>query len=384
MAMENLYWAALTTINGLGSARMRRLKEVFGDIKSIWSASLDDLLLSKVAPRTVMEELVQMRDSDCVERLAQQLSKYQINICRQEDEFYPEMLQDIYNPPFLLFYQGRMQKQEHCIAIVGSRHCTAYGKQVAQWLGEELTQQDFTIVSGAAKGIDTNAHNGALKIGRTIAVVGTGLDIIYPSSNAKLMSDILDNDGAIISQFPPGTQPLPGNFPARNQIIAGLSKGTIVVEAAAKSGSLITAEFSLAQGRDVFAIPGNIYATTSIGCHKLIQDGAKLVYRIEDILEEYGLDDSTPMEVSATTMQSLHDTIDGAANSIASTSKQIASLSADEQLICKTLEYGKAISTDELICRLRGQVSNISFILLQLKLQGLIIEGPINHFRLNV
>jgi len=201
---------------------------------------------------------------------------------------YPEMLRNIDDPPLYFFMKGHIAPEDSkAIAIVGTRRPTIYGKRVAEWLASELSLAGFTIVSGLARGIDSIAHRASLQVGgRTIAVLGCGIDVVYPRENSRLLSEIVEK-GYVISEFPLGTGPEKKNFPKRNRLISGLSLGTVVVEAAEKSGSLITARFALEQGREVFAVPGNINSEMSKGTNNLIREGAKLVAKTEDILEEF-------------------------------------------------------------------------------------------------
>ena len=211
----------------------------------------------------------------------------EINI---ENEFYPQQLKNIYNPPNKIYVLGNKEiLKESGIAIVGARRATEYGKKVAFKFSKELSASGINIISGLAVGIDTYAHLGSLQqecIGKTIGVLGSGLDVIYPKQNINLAKEILKRGGCIISEYPLGTKPEKIHFPQRNRIISGLSKGVLVVEASEKSGSLITADFALEQGKDVFAIPGDIWKLTSIGTNSLIKQGAKLVNDYVDILEE--------------------------------------------------------------------------------------------------
>lgn len=209
-----------------------------------------------------------------------------------EDREYPQVLKKIANPPKSLFIKGKLYPKEKCFAIVGTRKCTGYGKEIAKELAYDLAQAGFTIVSGFAFGIDTAAHLGALEAEkRTIAVLGTGLDeqSIYPQRNRNLVREILEKGGALISEYPPGTPGSKFTFPQRNRIIAGISLGILVVEAQGKSGALITAHWAKQQGKKIFAVPGNINALTSKGPHLLIKEGAKLVETVEDILKEFDL-----------------------------------------------------------------------------------------------
>jgi DNA processing protein len=212
-----------------------------------------------------------------------------ITVVTIADPEYPSLLREIHNPPAVLYLKGKLQHDATpTVAIVGSRRATHYGKTVADKLALALADAGIIVVSGLARGIDTTAHQGALKAGNTYAVLGSGLDIIYPNENVKL-AQAISEQGALISEYPLGTPPDARHFPARNRIISGLSLGTVVIEAQETSGSLITADFALEQNREVFAVPGSIMAPTSRGCHRLLKQGAKLVENVEDILEEIGL-----------------------------------------------------------------------------------------------
>ncbi|HHT63914.1 MAG: DNA-processing protein DprA [Bacillota bacterium] len=225
---------------------------------------------------------------DQVELLFEKFLKSEAKVTTFYDEEYPSLLKNIYDPPFVLFYRGRMPKAENiCIGMVGSRKATAYGRLMAETLARDLAGKGIWVVSGMARGIDTYSHQGCLKAGgMTVAVLGSGIDVVYPRENKSLYEQIIAS-GLVISEFPLGTPPLPQHFPARNRIISGMSRGVIVVEAAEKSGSLITVDFALEQGRDVFALPGPVTSPLSRGTHKLIRQGAKLVENANDILEEY-------------------------------------------------------------------------------------------------
>ncbi len=390
--MKNIFWAALHLVPLFGSATLRQLQSYFGDGETVWHASKDDLQKSKCLGAKRLSELIEFRKRFAIEQLEQDLKKYAVNICVETDNEYPKMLKEIFDPPFIFYYQGKLLSTDLCLGIVGSRLTTPYGKQVASSLAFKLAKAGFTIVSGAAKGIDTQAHIGALRAKmRTIAVLGCGLDIAYPAENKSLLRHIAQN-GAVISEYPLKTLPLSGHFPARNRIINGLSKGIIVVEAAKKSGSLITAELALSEGRDVFAVPGNIYSTNSQGCHKLIQQGAKLVASAEDIIEEYQsyqtneavetakkddfVEQSSLLDASSVQMNEQNDDSKELADA------KVMQMNADEKAVYEILSssVNEAKSTDEIIYKLRINVSNIAFILLQMKLKGLIAETSPNCY----
>ncbi|MBQ1622586.1 MAG: DNA-processing protein DprA, partial [Selenomonas sp.] len=267
---------------------------------------------------------------------------------------YPESLAAIYQPPLVLYVRGSLPSDAEGLGIVGARRFSRYGEGIAEKLGEELAASGFCVVSGAARGIDSAAHRGALRTGCTVAVLGCGVDIAYPAENRRLLADIVASGGAILSEYAPGTPPLPAFFPARNRIISGLSKGVIVVEAAERSGSLITAQLALDEGRDVFAVPGSIYSPTSQGCHRLIQQGAKLVTSVRDVLEEYGRE---PMPR-------------------APRKRKDADLSGEERALYQVLSYEHPLSIDEIIASLKdGDPARLSFLLLGLELKGLVIEN---------
>ena len=215
------------------------------------------------------------------------LGKNNINVLNISGKFYPKLLREIFYPPPVLFYKGnQILKSDYLLAIVGTRKCSAYGKDVARYISRQLSKIGITIVSGMASGIDYWAQKAALEEkGSSIGILGCGIDIIYPPENKDLYSQLMDT-GSLLTEFFPGTPPLKSNFPARNRIISGMSMGVVVIEAGIKSGALITGEFALNQNREVFAIPGSIFNSESQGCHKLIKNGAKLVENIDDILEE--------------------------------------------------------------------------------------------------
>ena len=220
------------------------------------------------------------------------MQKYNIDIVGIEDKEYPSLLKEIDNPPICIYIIGRKDiLNEANIAIVGSRDATEYGKYVAKDFAHKLCCNGFNVVSGLARGIDSYAHIGAINAkGKTIAVLGNGLDTIFPKENKKIAEEIINLGGCIISEYPLGTKPLRENFPARNRIISGLCNGVLVVEAKPKSGTMITVDFALEQGRDVFVIPGNIDSVNSIGTNELIRQGAKLVTNPEEIIEEYKIE----------------------------------------------------------------------------------------------
>lgn len=354
--MEGFYTASLQKASGIGVAATNALIKHFGTAKGAWEAKTAELTEVTGFSETQREALAELKakEPSLPEKIAEECAKKKISVCTINDEEYPLMLKEIFRPPLVLFYRGELAADFLGIAIVGARKATPYGKSVAEKLAEDLAREGAVVVSGAAYGIDSAAHKGALEAGRTIAVLGCGVDIAYPASNKNLLDKIADS-GAVVSEYLPGTKPIASFFPARNRIISGLSRGTLVVEAAERSGSLITAEMALSEGRDVFSVPGSIFSELSRGTNKLIQNGAKLVQSADDILSEYGITQTSEGE-----KQSLFSP---------------AELTKEEAEIYKVLSYDNALPVDEIIYKLNGRdVSNVAFQLLQMELKGIIKE----------
>ncbi len=291
------HWIALNMIPGVGGATFRRLVKFFGSPENALNASLNDLSRIRGLTPSVCESIVQHRGRIPIEREIDAIERYGCKVITIQDESYPANLKAIYDPPQVLYVKGELLPGDSfSVSVVGTRSASSYGKTVAEKLSNHLAARGVTVVSGMAYGIDTAAHKGALSAsGRTIAVMGNGLDVVYPSRNAGLFEEIVSS-GAAISEFSMGTQPLKSNFPRRNRLISGLSLGTLVVEAPERSGALITADCALEQGREVFAVPGQILSEMSSGTHSLIKQGAKLVESVEDILEELPSHALLPME----------------------------------------------------------------------------------------
>jgi len=280
-------WLALSQIPGLGNEGLRRLLQAFGSPESVLQASVSSLSkhVKPAVARAIAEEVAESVLAPVAAWLDDPLNR----ILTIADPEYPQSLLNTADPPLLLFVKGRLDLLgKRSLAVVGSRNATAQGLRDAEAFAKSASGAGLCVVSGMAHGIDTAAHLGGLQgSGSSIAVVGTGLDKVYPAANRELAPRLAEG-GAIISEFPLGTPPLAANFPRRNRIISGLSLGCLVVEASLQSGSLITARIALEQGREVFAIPGSIHSPQSKGCHALIKQGAKLVENAQDILEELG------------------------------------------------------------------------------------------------
>lgn len=285
---ERAYWIALQQLEKVGSAVLVRLVNYFGSPRAVWEASPEELEGVPGLKGEIAAVIVEGRQAVDPGRLWEKIRELGLTMITIEDDIYPLSLREIPGPPAVLYLAGDpAYLHRHALAVVGTRRATAYGQRMASEIAADLARAGFGVVSGMARGIDTAAHRGALRAGGwTVAVLGSGLDIIYPPENKGLAAEITAH-GVVISEFPPGTMPLPGNFPRRNRLISGLSLGTVVVEAGEKSGALITADLALDQGKDVFAVPGPVTSHASRGTNKLIKQGAKLVENVNDILEEY-------------------------------------------------------------------------------------------------
>ena len=356
---DRWYLAALLQCRQMGSVRMRRLCAAVSDMRTIWSMNVGDLRETGALTEALAEALAR-HSAMHPERPAQireDCMRLNMGLITIDDADYPVVLREIFDPPLVLYYRGTLVPDARRISMVGARKFTAYGEAAAMEFAERLAAAGVTVVSGAARGIDTRAHRGALRGGRTVAVLGCGVDIAYPSENRRLLAQIVEMGGAVISEYAPGTQPLPVFFPARNRIISGLSEGTLVIEAAQRSGSLITAEMALSEGRDVYAVPGSIYSPQSGGCHNLIRAGARLVESPQEILEEMRLVE--PPRRSAREQ-----------------------LTPEEARIYQVLSFDHALSMDEILDSMpEHDGANIPLRLLQMQLKGIITENEMHAYR---
>jgi DNA processing protein len=282
-------WVELNMTPGIGPRAAARLLERFGSAEAVYSATRTELEQLRLAPEAI-DSIISRALRSTAEGEIAAVRKLGGDILLLDDGVYPSSLREIYDPPIVLYVKGAWAEclDQPCIGVVGSRKCSTYGQNAAMMLARDLAQRGLTVISGFARGIDAAAHRGALEAGgRTVAVLGTGIDEVYPRDHKKLAEEILASGGAVVSQFPLGTPPVSENFPYRNRIISGLSLGIVVVEAAENSGSLITARLAMEQSREVFAVPGNITSRNSFGTNYLIKGaGAKLVQQWQDIAEE--------------------------------------------------------------------------------------------------
>jgi DNA processing protein len=284
------YWASLALVPGIKTEHWQKINACFSNPKEAWESRRGDLLSAGLSGKWI-ENFFDAKGKINPKKVEESLIRNKISIIKKTDASYPQQLKEIYHPPFLLYVKGNLlESDENSIAIVGSRKGTDYGKRATFEIAKELTNNNITVVSGLALGLDTEAHKGAIaEGGRTIAVLANGLDQIYPTSNTSLAHQIIKN-GCLISEQPLGTPALKHNFPARNRIISGLSQGVLITEAGENSGTLHTASFALEQNRQIYAIPGPIYNPLAKGPNNLLKNGAKAVTCAQDILEDFGIE----------------------------------------------------------------------------------------------
>lgn len=350
---DKLYAAALISIPGLGGKSIRGLMKVYGSARSIWEASCHDWPHHVQLPRTAVAAMEKYKKQYDWDESVKRLHRHQTRVVTLWDDEYPLLLSQTFNPPPVLFYQGDFSLSPKIMAVVGSRKATAYGLSAARDLSGDMARNGIVVVSGGARGIDTRAHRGALSAqGKTIAVVANGLDTCYPPENSRLFQEIVDAGGAVVSEFPFGVRPLPQHFPARNRIIAGLARGVVVIEAAVRSGSLITADFALEEGRDVFAVPGSIYSAMSKGTNSLLQKGAALLTGVQDILDEYAWGAEKREQT-----------------------KVLTALTLEESAILSIMPKDEVLSVEDIIGRTGLTASAVTTSILQLQLQGLVEDS---------
>lgn len=357
---ERTFWLALHRTKGLGPVGQAKLLDAFPSIKQIFSADAHTLKTFGLNEKTITS--IGKPDWKNIEADLAWLDKPGHHLVTIGSPEYPTLLGEIPDPPIILFAHGCLEILKTIqIGVVGSRNPDAAGKKIADEFARELTHAGATVTSGLALGIDSCSHEGALSAnGHTIAVTGNGLDMIYPARNKALAEKIVER-GILVSEFTPGTKPIPANFPRRNRIISGMSTGVLVVQAALRSGSLITARYAMEQGREVFAIPGSIHNPMAKGCHALIKQGAKLVESVNDIIEELGS--------LATVVIDENRSINNAANNDLGEEE----LDADYKVLLDSLAYDP-ISIDRLIELTGLTTDSVSSMLLILELRGLVVS----------
>ncbi len=340
---------ALNAHPKIGSQTIKKVLAAFPDLEKMWQRAEPEILRN-FEPK-IADLVIEARSQFDPERELERLKKYDIGYITMSDKDYPDLLNEVHDCPAVLYVKGNIAALKMpSIAIVGSRRYTSYGKRVARQLAASCVEAGLSVVSGLALGIDGEAHRAVVENGGiTVGVLACGVDKIYPGSHTELAREIIKSGGAIISEQPPGTEAFKQNFPARNRIIAGLSLGTLVIEAAEKSGALITAYCALEYNREVLAVPGNIDSEFSKGCNLLIQKGAKLVAKIEDVLEEFNLE----------------------ARKVESRVKAMAPLTEDEDRIITLLGSGER-HVDELVSETRVNIIALNSALTTLEMKGMI------------
>lgn len=367
-------WIALNLVRGIGPRTANQLLSRFGSPAGVFAASRLALQKEGLKPDTLQE----LKDSAILEKAnaeIERLEKLNAQVITLEDDEYPDLLREIHDPPIALYVRGDLQKamERPALAVVGSRRCSTYGVNVAESLSRDLASHGLTIVSGLARGIDAGAHRGTLEAGgQTIAVVGTGLETTYPKEHRKLEEQIIAN-GAVISEFPLGTPPLPQNFPYRNRILSGLCFGVLIVEASEHSGSLITARLAYEQGREVFAVPGNITSQTSFGPNFLIKDGAKLVQIWRDVVDEL------PREAKEKLFGIERPVAPNASSNVQPIFEAVA-LSDDERKILDILSMDVPAHVDQLLISSEMNSSDLMNALLGLEMKDRIRQLPGKSF----
>ena len=364
-------WISLNMTPQIGPRAATKLLEKFGSAENVYHARRSELESLRLKPESI-ESILKREFHEKAEEELSKVREIGGDVLNLDDGSYPFLLREISDPPITLYVKGDWQAcfDAPCVAVVGSRRCSTYGENASQMLSRDLAANGICIVSGLARGIDSAAHRGAIQAkGRTIAVMGTGIGQVYPKENVRLVDEILDAGGAVVSQFPLETPPIPENFPYRNRIISGLSLGVLLVEASERSGSLITARLAMEQNREVMAVPGNITSKNSFGTNYLIKSGAKLVQQWQDVVSEL------PIEISAAILPPV---IEG--KNVEKQSKQSelvpAGLSADERKIWQMLSADEATHIDVLLEESGLSFGDLSAALLGLEMRELVRMLP--------
>ncbi len=359
--MDHYYWFALKSVPFVGNVTFRKLLERFETPERVLKSSMAELSQAKGISSTVAASIASHDYARIAEQECESVARHGVKVVDFLAAQYPKILLQISDPPPFLYVKGTLCGIENTVAIVGSRRASTYGLMTTERLAGELAVNGVTVVSGMARGVDTAAHRGALRAsGRSIGVLGCGIDVTYPPENRSLFAE-MEEKGALVSEFPMGTTPLAENFPRRNRIISGMSQGVLVVEAVQNSGSLITARYALDQGREIFAIPGNINSSGSRGTNQLIKQGAKLVEEVGDILEELHLPKATASQIPLPPPFSL----------------------TPQEAGIFTMLAESPLHIDDVIVRSELTVSDVSATLLRLELKGAVVQLPGKFFALN-
>lgn len=362
-------WLWLISTQNIGAKRAIDLYDYFGSIDAVYeNDNISEYMKIKGINMDTATRMVTDKDLKKYDRIIDKMYNESINYITMDDKYYPSALMDTYDYPPVLFYKGKnlFMEDNPMISMVGTRRASNYGMNVAKQFAREFSNNGLDVVSGMAIGIDTYAHKGALEgMGDTIAVLGCGVDKVYPKSNAKIYDEIIEGRGMVVSEYLPGTEPLSHHFPARNRIISGLSQGTVVIEASFKSGSLITARYANEQGREVYAVPGNITSRVCEGSNSLLKDGAKIILSANDVLEDLYYILKRPVMHKVTEIIKEEDFYDDILNKY--------NLTKEEKLICELIRDGD--NTADLISRkLSKEINFINSTLTMLEIRGIVIS----------
>ena len=388
---DTIYIAGLQSLYNVGATHVRRFIEDFGSPYDAWDAvkKVENLKPYTHIPNADKRAIASSAKDEKLDYIIHKIDEYKMDVTTFLDKDFPSILNHIYNPPAILFMRGNralLDKRLNRIALVGARRCSLYGRNVARMLGKELGKYSAIIVSGGARGIDTHGHEGVLASqGYGIVVMGCGLDIVYPRENTKLFDRILQNNGLLVSEYPPGTPPSAKHFPARNRIISGLSRGVIVVEAKASSGSLITADMAVSEGRDVFVVPCNLLDHTADGNKFLMRNGAFVLTGYEDIVKEYHL---TLRDMFSTKEKLLppnkRDTMGVKdSNQMANNGQGVdtqglsmLSFNVDRSIILSEIPHDRCITVSDILKATSIPLQQLQPLLLELEMEGAIENHP--------
>lgn len=387
---DNIYIAGLQSLYNIGATYVRRFVEDFGSPYDAWNAVKDVGNLQEYTYISVGDKraIAASAKDEKLDYIIQKLDEYKMDVTSFIDKDFPSMLNQIYNPPAILFMRGNralLDKRLNRIAIVGARRCSLYGRNVARMLGKELGKYSTIIVSGGARGIDSHGHEGLLASqGYGIIIMGCGLDIVYPRENSKLFDRILANNGLLVSEYPPGTPPSAKHFPARNRIISGLSRGVIVVEAKSSSGSLITADMAVSEGRDVFVVPCNLLDHTADGNKFLMRNGAYVLTGYEDIVEQYHLilrnffskEEKLSQAKKIPNNVKERDSLSNTCKGVDSHRPSMLSFSLDKSLILSEIPHDRCITVSDILKATHIPLQQLQPLLLELELEGAIEHQP--------
>jgi len=369
-------WISLNMTPGVGPRAATMLLERFGSPSAVFHARRGELENLRLGPETV-ESLLKREFEEKADEELERVKEIGGDVLVLDDGSYPNLLREIADPPITLYVRGNWQEcfDQPCVGMIGSRKCSTYGINAAEMLSRDLASRGVTVISGLARGIDAAAHRGAIAAGgRTVGVLGTGIDGVYPKENTKLADEIVASGGALVSQFPLGTPPLSANFPFRNRIISGLSYGVVLVEATERSGSLITARLATEQNREVMAVPGNITSRTSIGTNFLIKAGAKLVQQWQDIVAEF------PSEIAAAIMPPKPDGKESSPKMPKQQELEPAGLNDKERKIWALLTPDEPVHIDILVEQSGLNFGELNGVLVALDIRDLIRVLPGKHY----